>query len=58
MKIIILIFTIVIFACSYAKSQLPFKVITVHGEILATKANIFLEPAIEVQSNEIFELKR
>lgn len=41
---------------SYA--QLPFKVITVNGEIVATKANVTLENGIEVNSDDNFDFRK
>lgn len=41
---------------SYA--QVPFKVITVNGEIIATKANVTLENGIEVLSDDNFDFRR
>ncbi len=38
--------------------QLPFKVITVNGEIVAVKANVTLQNGLEVLSNENFDFKK
>ena len=39
-------------------SQVPFKVITVNGEIIATKANVTLENGVEVNSDDNFDFRR
>jgi hypothetical protein len=57
-KISLLLFFFVITASISVKSQFTFKVISVYGEILATKANILLEPSIEIKSDEKFEFKK
>lgn len=41
-----------------AIAQLPFKVITVNGEIVAVKANVTLQNGIEVLSNENFDFRK
>jgi hypothetical protein len=48
----LLAFTMVTFA------QLPFKVITVNGEIIAVKAKVTLENGVEVNSDDNFEFRR
>ncbi len=39
-------------------SQVPFKVITVNGEIVATKANVTLENGIEIYSDDNFDFRK
>ena len=49
---ILLAFTVASF------TQLPYKVITVNGEIVATKANVTLENGIEVNSDDNFDFRK
>lgn len=39
-------------------SQVPFKVITVNGEIIATKANLTLQNGVEVNSDDNFDFRK
>jgi hypothetical protein len=57
MNRIITLLILMLFALC-ANSQLPFKVITVNGEIIATKANVTLQNGVEVYSNDNFDFRK
>lgn len=42
----------------YLHSQVPFKVITVNGEIVATKANVTLQNGVEIYSDDNFDFRK
>jgi hypothetical protein len=44
--------------CLASYAQVPFKVISVNGEIIATKANVTLQNGVEVQSDDNFDFRR
>jgi hypothetical protein len=57
MKRLLFFIGLVVFSMS-ALAQLPFKVITVNGEIIATKAKLTLENGVEVFSDDNFEFRK
>ena len=57
MKKLTLISLLLLFAASLY-SQIPYKVITVNGEIVATKANITLQNGVEINSDDNFDFRK
>lgn len=51
-QLLTLFFVVAVFSLN---AQLPFKVITVNGEIIATKANVTLQNGVEVYSDDNFD---
>jgi hypothetical protein len=54
----LILFTVLFLIVSIMHAQLPFKVITVNGEIVATKANITLENGVEIYSDDNFDFRK
>lgn len=54
----ILLFSAFLLVFFAVKSQVPFKVITVNGEIVATKANVTLQNGLEVSSDDNFDFRK
>ena len=57
MKKILLLSTLLLVIFT-VRSQVPFKVITVNGEIIATKANVTLENGVEIYSDDNFDFRK
>ena len=57
MKRLVLLLTMPLYVF-VVSAQVPFKVITVNGEIIATKANVTLQNGIEVSSDDNFDFRK